>query len=619
MWVTIILCAAANAPVAKLKRLVMDVRESMESHREDELLAVGAADSFLSGLRSNIEKEITALQTTQDRLQETMQGFQAEMTKARRAAKESSDSAAGSDRIASNYAKNSDQMSEKFRSVKLSVQALLAVLENGAVTSDGTLITPEEPDAHGQPKKVFRALHQLLESRASVRKEFPGLAVRFENPANKVSAEIVKDAIRALQMISLEVKASEDLALDQTDVQRVLYESTTSQSQQDFANASGEEADAKRGRQEVVFSQSVTATVLQRDEDFYQALKQHLLTRNKLSLASEGIHKDEMGAFQNLVRLLEHPQQKALEGQERVVKSHSPPSFLQTSPSLAALQAQITTAVKKKTNTHELLEKLTAALHLGVDTQKHLNQVQDLAATLHDVVMALDDQEDRTAEAKRLCNEEIHKANAQVKAIQSGIHLMQLAQNHTQRAIASAKNNLNGLEDKGKALDASLKNFSHLHDKLKEVLAAHWQDEKTITMALEKAVGVSKGLPSALADAAIYLEQVLRNVKRQEDNDRSYLDSESAFLLVFQQYVRDYQVLLWNRQKHYRDSLAQLELYHEDAFGNQAWNNRALQNANVLQQNAQELCATLVAFEAHEAQKRAAIKQDLTALLPTLA
>jgi len=621
---------AQALPLAKLKHLVQDVQASAEAHDEDEVMLAlkRSTEEFLDQLRSSVEKEMEALKKKEKKLDGDMKMYQIKALAAEEKGKKSHHAAEGSQESATTFAKSTDKVDHKFHGIKLSVKALLALLENAIVTRNGILITPESPDNNGQPSKVFHTIHRLLVAHPSASKRSTELAQAFKDTSNKMTQHIVNETIAALSVIFQQVKESESMALNQSDAKRVAYESTFVKSTQSQVLASGEQAEAERGKQEVAFSLFMTQAVLRQDREFNKALLAHVTTSDDASDELRKTLKQQQGIFQMLSLVLDTQNKGSSTPKAASGKAPSSSSFLQMQAtetvhsrpiqSLTALQSEITLAIQKKQNTHELLRKLTSALHSSLDTQHHLNQVEDLSVTLHNIMVALQNQEDRTAEVKRLCVEKVLKAKGEVALLHSSILLMEESKKYLKKSIKGASHGLIGLDAKGKQLQTWLDKFTKLHQEVAKVQHGHWDDNKTVMLALEKAVHVANALPSEHADITIFLQKLIKSFSQQEDAEHKFLDSEAQFVMAFHQYVKDYQVLLWNRQKHYQDSLTQLRLLYEDAVGSEAWNDEALQNAQALETDAEQLCSKLLAFESHEERTRKAIKEKLTALTSLL-
>jgi hypothetical protein len=372
----------------------------------------------------------------------------------------------------------------------------------------------------------------------------------------------------------------------------------------------------------------MTKAVLRQDVEFNKALLAHLTASDDTSDTLKKTLKQQQGIFQMLSLVLDTQNKGSSAPKAALAKAPPTSSFLQLqatksarSPaiqSISALQSEITLAIQKKQNTHELLQKLTSALHSSLDTQHLLNQVEDLSVTSHSIMAALQNQEDRTAEVKRLCVEKVLKAKGEVALLHSSIMLMEDSKKYLKKSIKGAAHSLTGLDAKGKQLQTWVDKFTKLHEEVAKVQNGHWEDNKTVMLALEKAVHVANALPSEHADITIFLQKLIKSFSQQEDAEHKFLDSEAQFVMAFHQYVKDYQVLLWNRQKHYRDSLTQLRLLYEDAVGSEAWNDEALQNAQALETDSEQLCSKLLAFESHEERTREAIKSKLTALASVL-
>jgi len=600
---------AASVPITKLKHLVTDVQASAELHHKDEAhhKILHAIDTFILDLDKDLKEEIQRLESKETVLKKKVTGFITKENEIKKEALDSYDKVHGYRNDAESFTQTKKTMDHRFHTITRRVMTLISFLENAVITRQGILITPEAPDENGQPSEVFKSIHSLLESHPEHMTHSPQLLQVFESTKQRLTQNDVNNAINGLSKILSMLETKEDETINQTDAQRIQSEAALAQSTRKLQMAAGEEAEVSRHYQEMKFTLFMIDAMKKQDTNFSTHVEKIISDLKQYGRFLQNSWQEQKQIFRELMG--------PLGGQ--------PTSFLQiqetntaTKPllSVTQLQGQIQQAIAKKQNTHALLMKLTATINAGAGVQKHLTLVEDLSSTLHDIIFALEQEENQTSTVKRLCKEEDLRAGAEVDTIHDAIQLMSTSKAKVHQSMSAATKSLEGLDARAKELQSALDNFSSLHEQYGKIQTNQWEENKTILLALEKAVQVANSLPRNEQGIARSLQKLETSFLEEQEAEHKLLDAQGNFLASYRQWVKDYEILLWNRQKHYTDSFAQLELLYVDAVGGEAWNGLALQNAQALQNDTKQLCSKVLIFENSESKTRSALKAKLAAL-----
>jgi hypothetical protein len=649
---------AGPSPSEKVKHLLLDISESVQKASEDADLTFATLDTYNQQLELSLQNEIGALNQTLLKLSTVQGKYRNEIASSEGELKHLNSAVEGSTQIATSYEKGTAKVGKKFDGLLVSVKALIALLQNAVITPDGTLVTPEEPDAHGQPSKVFNAIRRLLSAHAKslqdkygdILKSFSATSfIQVQNPLAhdfetvRMTPKMLSRTVAALQWVQNSLHDRKDQALGQFESREQKYESDATATSANLDAQQGVQAENERKSEELSFSVGFTKVVLQKDQEFLNMVTQTARAKKKLVDEIGALRSKEKTTIKNLVDILSGKFKVAnaptlaplpvavapKSHQDWLWNKHDnsrPPSFMDisfvqvrshTKPKISNLQTQIETALHNKEDTHALLMKIKAQLDSSAASTMDADNVRDVMTSLQDVLKQTLNEQSRAEEAKRKCDSQMYRAREEEQGLKANVALMSTARDHTSAAIKAAKSNLQGISKKIEALKKSGTDFTQINAQSLHTLEEQGRDRSTIMVAVNKAAEVAeRALPSDQAPAIVLLKQLAKQFTEQEQKERAYREQQGAFKGAFLQYVEDYVQLLKDRENHYEDALAALELYSDEISTDEVGQKDSLTSADELKQENVDLCDSILKFYDHHTKRRMELVQTLKKILP---
>jgi hypothetical protein len=649
---------AGPSPSEKVKHLLLDISQSVQKASEDADLTFATLETYNQQLELSLQNEIGALNQTLVKLSAVQGKYNTEISTSEGELQHLNSAVQGSEKIASSYEKGTTNVGKKFDGLLVSVKALVALLQNAVITPDGTLVTPEEPDAHGQPSKVFNAIRRLLSAHAKSLKDKYGDVlqafsatsfIQVQNPLTddfqtvRMTPKLLSRTIASLQWIQNSLHDRKDQALGQFESRRQKYESDATATSANLNAQQGVEAENERKSEELAFSVGFTQVVLEKDQQFLNVVLQTAKEKKKLVDEIGSLREKEHTTIKNLVDILSG-KYKVANGPTlppipvaAPTKSHQDwlwskhdnskaPSFMDvsflqtrshTKPKMSSLQTQIETALHNHADTHDLLMKIKAQMDNSAASAMDADNVRDVMTSLQDVLKQTINEQSRAEEAKRKCDSQMYRAREEEQGLKANVALMSTARDHTSAAIRAAKTNLQGISKKIEALKKSGTDFTQINAQSMHTLEDQGRDRSTIMVAVNKAAEVAeRALPSDQAPAIVLLKQLAKQFTEQEQKERAYREQQGAFKGAFLQYVQDYVQLLKDRENHYEDALAALELYADELSNDEVGQKDSLTSAAELKQENVDLCSSILKFYEHHTKRRTELIQTLKKILP---
>jgi len=653
---------STRTPTQKVTHLLVDIEESVKKAAEDADLTFATLDTYGQQLEISLSNEIGALNKTLSKLQSTQEKYRSEIKASQGTLHHLGAAVQGSHQIANSYETGTTKVGKKFDGLLVSVKALIALLQNAVITPDGTLVTPEEPDVHGQPSKVYNAVRRLLSAHGSLKQKYTDVFSAFlakslsqlpagsEEPLVKMTAPLLAHTVGALKSIESTLMGRKSQALGQLDSRRQKYESDATSTAANMNAQQGVQAENERKAEELQFSVEFTQAVLKQDQAFFDKVRQTAKAKKELVDDIGALRQSQQNLLKNLVDILDgkygdvvpaaqpkparslslsqqhmswlwgdhRPQEPRLSSKQSFIQGLS---FLQSSskkgPKVSNLQTQIETALHNKADTHDLLMRLKGMLDKQVVVSMDTDNVKDVMGEMQDVLQAAKSEQTKADEAKRKCDSQMYRAGEEEQGLKANVALMTTARDHTFAAIKAAKSNLQGIAAKVDALQKSAKDFTQIDSQAEKTLQDQGRDRGTIMVAVRKATDVAeRALPAEQAPAIVLLKQLLKTLSAQEMKEQGYLSQQNSFKISFLQYAQDYVQLLKDRQNHYDDSLAVLELYADELGNDELSQSDSLTSSQELKQENVELCNSILKFYDDHTKRRTELITSLKGVLP---
>jgi len=459
----------------------------------------------------------------------------------------------------------------------------------------------------------------------------------------RMTPKLLSRTVAGLQWIQNSLHDRKDQALGQFESRQQKYESDATATSANLDAQQGVQAENERKSEELAFSVGFTKVVLDTDEQFLKVVMQTAKEKKKLVDEIGALRSKEQTTIKNLVDILNGKYKVAnaptlaplpvavqpKSHQDWLWNKHDNSkapsfmdiSFLQTSsrsrPKISNLQTQIESALHNKEDTHALLMKIKAQLDSSAASQMDADNVRDVMTSLQDVLKQTLNEQSRAEEAKRKCDSQMYRAREEEQGLKANVALMSTARDHTGAAIRAAKTNLQGISKKIEALKKSGTDFSQINAQSLHTLEEQGRDRSTIMVAVNKAAEVAeRALPSDQAPAIVLLKQLAKQFTEQEQKERAYREQQGAFKAAFLQYVTNYVQLLKDRENHYEDALAALELYADELSNDEVGQKDSLTSADELKQENVDLCDSILKFYDHHTKRRMELVQTLKKILP---
>mmetsp|Transcript_51576 Transcript_51576/g.81890 ORF Transcript_51576/g.81890 Transcript_51576/m.81890 type:complete len:657 (+) Transcript_51576:86-2056(+) len=611
-------------PAEKVKHLVMDIEESVRKAGEDAEMVFATLYTYDGQLETSLKRELGTLNQTLEKLHTMQSTYSADMNASRAKLAHLGADAEDSKKMASKYEAGTTETRNKFDSLQNNVQMLISLLKNAGITPQGKLVTPEAPDARGEPARVYAAIRRLLGTNEALRSSHQEVFGAFlsaaktgadgheEHPVIRMSQPLLRATVETLAAIQSRLHSMKADALLQFDSLHRRFEQEAVFLGANANAQKGLEAENEQKAQELAFSIKFTKSVLELDEKFHASVTDHVKANAELIYAIRDLRQAQLKILRDLAGILsaEGAISSGLSFLETSSQtSHAPASF-------AGLQAEVETTLRKHGDTHEILMHVKEMLDEDepVDSQS----VRDTIIEMEGALRSVEDDQSKFQEAKRGCESQKFHAVQEEQTLKANLALMSAARDHAQKAIRAAQTNIKGIVNKARALDTSATDFARISSQAIKSLEGQSHDRSTIMLAVKKAAEVvGPSLPAG--DSTVNLmNSLLRDLKAQELKDRAYRMQQDRFQSEFSRYVQDYSQLLAERRRHYESSLGVLELHVSELASDLLAQEQTLTTGEDLKKQSQGLCDSVLAFYDKHTKHRAELSTALRSILPNL-
>jgi hypothetical protein len=614
--------ATPQKPAEKVKHLVMDIEESVRKAGEDAEMVFATLYSYDGQLESSLKRELGTLNQTLKKLHTMQSTYSADMNVSHAKLAHLGADVENSQKMANKYEAGTTETRNKFDSLQNNVQMLISILKTAGITPQGKLVTPEAPDARGEPARVYAAIRRLLGTNQALRSSHPEVFAAFLAPARQgephptfpMSQPLLRATVDTLAEIQRRLHSMQADALLQFDSLHRRFEQEVVTVGANANAQKGLEAENEQKAQELAFSIKFTKSALELDEKFHKSVTDHVKANADLVYSIRDLRQAQLKILRDLSGILSaegaisSPGLSFLETNSQT--SHSP------AQQFAGLQAEVETTLRRHGDTHAILMHVKEMLDQDepVDSQS----VRDTIMEMEGALKSVEEDQSKFQEAKRGCESQKFHAVQEEQTLKANLALMSAARDHAQKAIKAAKTNIKGIENKAHALDTSATDFARISAQAIKSLEGQSHDRSTIMLAVKKAAEVvGPSLPAG--DSTVNLmNSLLQDLKAQEMKDRAYRVQQDRFQSDFSRYVQDYSQLLAERRRHYESSLGVLELHVSELASDLLAQEQTLTTGEDLKKQSEGLCDSVLAFYDKHTKHRAELSAALRSILPNL-
>jgi len=616
-------------PADKVKHLVLDIEESVRKAGEDAEMIFATLYTYDGQLETSLKRELTTLNQTLSKLQTMQKTYVLDMNSSKRKIAHLGADAVDSQKMAQKYEAGNKETRSKFDSLQDNVHMLVSLLKTAGITPQGRLVTPESPDARGEPAQIYAAIRRLLGTNEALRSSHPEVFAAFfraapatsrsgsqsvgKFPAIRMTQALLHGTIDALEEIQTRLGSMKSEALLQFDTLHRRYEQEAVSVGASANAQQGLQAENEQKAQELAFSVKFTQSVLSIDQKFFKSLMEHKKSTAELVYAIRDLRQAQLKILRDLTGILS-AEGAISSGSLSFLEIRSETSHLQGS--LSGLQAEVETTLRNKGDTHAILMQVKDML----DQEEPLdgNSVRSTIMEMEGALRSVEDDQSKFSEAKRACESQKFHAVEEEQTLKANLALMSAARDHAQKAIGSAQTNVKGIQRKKHALETSAQDFARISMQATKSLEGQSHDRSTIMLAVKKAAEVV-GPSFPAGDSTVNLmRSLLRDLNAQDGKDRAYRILQDQFKKLFMQYVQDYSQLLAERQRHYESSLGVLQLHVSELASDLLAQQQTLATGNDLKKQSEGLCDSVLHFYDKHTKHRAELSAALRSILPNL-
>lgn len=610
---------------ARVSHLVQDIEESVDKAGEDAEMVFQTLFTYDGQLDVSLKKEIGALNQTLTSLLKMQATYNIGLRNSSATLSELGAQAQTSANMASKYAAGSTRTRSKFDGLQDNVQNLIALLKHAQITSQGTLVTAEAPDARGEPSRVFTAIRRLLAATPSLKETHPEVFDAFLKrssggasafPVVRMTQGLLKNTIGALSEVKDHFESMESQALVQLSSMHSHSEEDAVSSAYRAEAQQGIEAENEEKVAELSFSIKFTSAVLKIDQKFAQTVGTHLASNSELIHTIRDLRQAQLKILRDL---------RGIFGAEGAIAtagvSNTPGaglSFLELdaasfSSFQGGLESEVESALHNHVDTHAILMRVKDMLDNAepINTESVQSTVMEMQGVLHSV----EADKSKYEEAKRGCESQTFHVKEQEEGLIANMALMTAAHDHAAKAIKAAKKNVDGIEKKAHALEKSSKDFSHISSQALKSLEGQSKDRATILMAVQKAIEV---VASERVSTAHLMQTLSQDMSTQETKEKIYRKQQHLFEAAFSSYVKEYEQLLADRRRHYESSVGVLELHVSELGSDLLAQKQILGTGRQLREQSAGLCESVLHFYDKHAKMRADLSKSLRSIVPSM-
>jgi len=611
----------AEKPAAKVRHLVLDIEESIRKAGEDAEMVFATLYTYDGQLETSLKREMSTLNMTLAKLVKMQNMYATELGKSHVKLQHLGKTAQGSQVMSNKYTTGTTQTRNKFESLESNVKMLIGLLKSAGVTPAGKLVTPEAPDANGEPARVYAAIRRLLGSNSVLRSSHPDVyaafipnskaPIRSKHPVVQMTQPLLTQTIDALTAVRHRLMGMKSEALLQFDSLHRRFENEAVVAAAGAQAQQGLEAENEQKAQELTFSIKFTKSVVAMDQRFHTTVAAHVKSNAELIYAIRDLRQAQLKILRDLTGIL---------GAEGAISSGGL-SFLQVASaesdeSIVGMQSEIETTIRNNGDTHAILMRVKAML----DESEPIDatSVRSTMVEMQNVLHSVEEDQSKSAEAKRGCELQKFHANEEEQGLKANLALMSAAHDHAQKAIKAAGTNVKGIAKKNEALKKSSTDFARISSQAIKSLEGQSHDRQTIMMAVKKAAEVVGPTLPAGASTVELMTSLLQDLQVQEAKEHMYRAQQDTFRKEFLHYVQDYAQLLGERRRHYESTLGVLELHVSELSSDLLAQQQTLATGTELRKQSLGLCESVLKFYNKHTKQRAELSKTLRQILPNM-
>jgi hypothetical protein len=617
----------AEKPADKVKHLVLDIEESVRKAGEDAEMVFATLYTYDGQLENSLKHEIGTLNQTLAKLLAMQATYSADLSKTHSKLQHLGATAQGSTAMASKYSAGTAHTRGKFDNLEENVKMLVALLHSAGVTPQGKLVTPETPDARGEPARVFAAIRRLLGANPALRSQYaavynaflPQLRSRTVHPVVQMTPNLLRETIGALTSVQKRLFGMKAEALLQFDSLHRRFEKEAVVAGASAQAQQGLEAENEQKAQELMFSIKFTKSVLKIDQQFYNMVSEHVKSNADLIYGIRDLRQAQLKILRDLTGILGAEgaiASGALSFLAVASKSSHEHKETNSQESESGLQREIETTIQNGGDTHAILMRVQAQLDESQPIDA--SSVRSTMVEMQNALQSVENDQSKFEEAKRGCESQKFHANEEEQGLKANLALMSAARDHAEKAIKAAETNVRGIEKKDQALQKSSTDFTRISVQALKSLEGQSHDRKTIMMAVKKAAEVvGPTLPAGVSTVEL-MQSLLQDLQAQEAKEQAYRNQQDAFRAEFMHYVQDYTQLLGERRRHYESTLGVLELHVSELASDLLAQQQTLSTGSELRKQSEGLCESVLKFYEKHTKQRAELSKTLRSILPNM-
>lgn len=606
----------------KVQHLVVDIDESIRKAGGDSELVYASLYAYDHQLERGLTQEIGMMNASLVKLANMVKKYGVAANASESKLQEMDTDLRDSNKQLRLYETGEAKATKSFDSLLRSVSMLVSVLQSARVTEDGMLVSPEVPDANGEPLKVYSAIRRLLAANKKIAGEFIDVYQAFVPKDNlrgtlhvQMTPLLLQRTLTALKKIQNLLYQKRSAAMVQMEPRAEALAETSATAVQNVDAQQEAIAEKRQTVQELSFSMTFTQAALKIDRDFLAKVQNSKKVKADLVDAVRTSRQAQLKTLKDLSDLLL--------GKYSVDEFVIPPvtSFVQTKSvkstapgQVSNLQVEIEDAIRKKQDTHGILLKIQTMLDNSAPIDA--DSVQSVVAELGNGLQSVEGEESEKADAKQRCKSQVFEAQQLNMGLNANLAVMGTIHNHTSAAIGAARNSLHGIAQKSNSLEKASKDFPVAVEKALKSLGQQSTDRMTMMTAVQKAGDIMDPSMPMATPAVAFLRQLLSDLGTQEKQERAYRQEEHALRTAFLAYTKDYLELLRERRSHYENTISSLELYGEDVASDATSENDSLSTGEELKSEVEDLCDTVAKFYQRQDRRRKELSESLRAVMP---
>lgn len=614
----------------KVKHLLQDIEESVSKAGQDEEMVWATLFTYEGQLGTSLKREIATMSQTLKSLIAMDATYTADLRSSHAKYSNLNATAHDSNRKAEQYEVGNAATRNRYDSLQDNSRMLIALLKHAMLSPHGRLVTPELPDANGEPARVYAAIRRLLRTNTTMIHAYPDVFAAFltlpEGESNfppvHMTQTLLKRTIAALSELKESLHVVESQALLQMSSLHRHYEEDAVTAGARAEAQHGVEAENEEKAAELTFSIKFTSAVLKIDKRFDEVVTLHMKSNADLIYAMRDLRQAQLKLLHDITDVFSAP--GFLSFIEAGAETFAP---------LGQLAVQAESAIHNHGDTHAILMQVKNMLDNAEPIS--INSVRDTLEEIKGVLRSIETDQSKYAEVKRRCDSQEFHAKEQEESLNANFALMSAAQDHSQKAIRAAQNNIKGIAKKAEALKNTSLDFTRVSLEAIRSLQAQSKDRQTILAAVQKAIEVAVPIGAAANEihessgdlgtatdrrmSTVQLMQtLLTDIAAQEEKEKAYRNQQDLFQTEFSNYVQEYTQLLEERRRHYESSLGVLQLHVSEVSNDMQVQQQTLSSGREFREESAHLCGDVLNFYDKHSKMHAELSTSLRAILPSM-